>query len=106
MAAPLGDENAADRRAAAWTRFAGAPVDIEELLVFAGLAVCVAIVRKRGAAALDAGRQHLANRGGQTSDFHWRKSVGSPRWMKVGCPERFVCIQVADTRHKGLVQQE
>lgn len=102
---PPAQNTALNRRAAADTGFAGAPVDLGAVSAFFAEGVAVARVGQRGAAALHGAAQHGFHGAMQATRF----VVGQRRAESFGMDARlkqgFVRVDVSDAGDDALVEQ-
>ena len=106
MGAALAEQDAADRRITAKARLAAAPEYLELLLKTAFSASRRRIVLYRTALRLDARLQYLTQSMMKTDNFFEGKGAARPPWIYAGVKQRFVGVDIANTRHYCLVEQQ
>src|SRR5215216_731890 len=92
----LSDDDALDRGSATRAGLAFLVVDVEVLLIGAGLAIAVAVIAQRTAAVLKALEQCQANAGVQPRDLVVVEAVAGAQRVQLRQPERLIGVDVAD----------
>lgn len=99
------DDDPPDGRLAAAARLSSPLVDAMFQLKEAPDAVCIDVIRNRGATQPDCVLQHIAQSGSQPGQIGARQAAGSPARTDPGAIEAFVGIDISHSGKQFLVEQ-
>jgi hypothetical protein len=106
MCSPLPEHDFSNRASACQTRLAFPSVDLMHLLKPAAVPVGVHIIGNRRAALCDSRAKHLADGFKQPLRPRWRQPARRRPRMNARRKQTFIRINIADSRHKRLIEQQ